>query len=39
MGFNLKRIQEVQLKHVVAQVSQTDYFALYLEIQVDLIFE
>ncbi|KAF7835411.1 uncharacterized protein G2W53_010270 [Senna tora] len=29
---NLKRIQEVQVKRVVAQVSQTDRFALYLGI-------
>ncbi|KAF7824005.1 uncharacterized protein G2W53_022149 [Senna tora] len=29
---NLKRIQEVQVKRVVAQVSQTNRFAFYLGI-------
>ncbi|KAF7812442.1 uncharacterized protein G2W53_033418 [Senna tora] len=36
---NLKIIQEVQAKRVVAQVSQTDRFALYLGIRVDLMLE
>ncbi|KAF7812432.1 uncharacterized protein G2W53_033408 [Senna tora] len=36
---NLTRFQEVQVKHVVAQVSKFDRFALYLGIQVDLILE
>ncbi|KAF7839115.1 uncharacterized protein G2W53_007597 [Senna tora] len=36
---NLKRIQEIQVKRVVAQESQTDRFALYLEIRVDLMLE
>ncbi|KAF7839146.1 uncharacterized protein G2W53_007628 [Senna tora] len=36
---NLKRIQEVQVKRVVPQVSQTDRFALYLEIHGDLMLE
>ncbi|KAF7841513.1 uncharacterized protein G2W53_003811 [Senna tora] len=36
---NLKRIQEVQVKHDVAQVSQTDRFALNLEVRVDLKLE
>ncbi|KAF7832146.1 uncharacterized protein G2W53_014479 [Senna tora] len=36
---NLKRIQEVQVKSVVAQVSQTDGFELYLRIRVDLMLE
>ncbi|KAF7835409.1 uncharacterized protein G2W53_010268 [Senna tora] len=36
---NLNRIQEVQVKHVVAQVSQKDCFALYLRIRVDLMLE
>ncbi|KAF7839160.1 uncharacterized protein G2W53_007642 [Senna tora] len=36
---NLKRIQEVQVKRVVAQVSQTDRFAMYLGIRVDLKLE
>ncbi|KAF7802105.1 uncharacterized protein G2W53_041216 [Senna tora] len=39
LRFNLKRIQEVQVKRVVAQVSQTDRFALYLGIREDLIHE
>ncbi|KAF7839116.1 uncharacterized protein G2W53_007598 [Senna tora] len=34
---DLKRIQEVQVKLVVAQVNQTDRFALYLGIRVDLM--
>ncbi|KAF7832157.1 uncharacterized protein G2W53_014490 [Senna tora] len=29
---NLQRIQQVQVKHFVAQVSKTDRFALYLGI-------
>ncbi|KAF7832156.1 uncharacterized protein G2W53_014489 [Senna tora] len=32
LRLNLKRIQEVQVKHVVAQGSQTNRFALYLGI-------
>ncbi|KAF7812465.1 uncharacterized protein G2W53_033441 [Senna tora] len=36
---NLKRIQEVQVKRVVAQLSQIDRFVLYLEIRVDLMLE
>ncbi|KAF7844384.1 uncharacterized protein G2W53_001289 [Senna tora] len=36
---NLKRIQEIQVKYVVAQVSQIDRFALNLEIPVDLMLE
>ncbi|KAF7832095.1 uncharacterized protein G2W53_014428 [Senna tora] len=36
---NLKRIQEVQAKCVAAQVVQTDRFALYLGIRVDLLLE
>ncbi|KAF7839168.1 uncharacterized protein G2W53_007650 [Senna tora] len=36
---NLKRIQEEQVKHVVAHVSQTDRFALYLGIRADLMLE
>ncbi|KAF7839122.1 uncharacterized protein G2W53_007604 [Senna tora] len=36
---NLKRIQEVQVKRVVAQVRQIDRFALYLGIRVDLMVE
>ncbi|KAF7823997.1 uncharacterized protein G2W53_022141 [Senna tora] len=36
---NLKRIQEVQVKRVVAQANQADLFALYLGIQVDLTVE
>ncbi|KAF7832102.1 uncharacterized protein G2W53_014435 [Senna tora] len=36
---NLKKIQEVQVKGVVALVSQTDSFLLYLGIQVDLMLE
>ncbi|KAF7841522.1 uncharacterized protein G2W53_003820 [Senna tora] len=39
MRFNLNRIQEVQVQRVVAQVSQTNPFALYLRIQVDLMLE
>ncbi|KAF7812466.1 uncharacterized protein G2W53_033442 [Senna tora] len=34
---NLKGIQEVQVKRVVAQVSQTVRFAMYLGIRVDLM--
>ncbi|KAF7835558.1 uncharacterized protein G2W53_010417 [Senna tora] len=36
---NLKRIQEVEVKRVIAQVSQTYRFALYLGIRVDLMLE
>ncbi|KAF7812413.1 uncharacterized protein G2W53_033389 [Senna tora] len=36
---NLKRFQEVQVKHGVAQVSQTDNFVLYLVIRVVLMVE
>ncbi|KAF7812411.1 uncharacterized protein G2W53_033387 [Senna tora] len=36
---NPKRFQEVQVKRVVAQVSQTDRFALYLGIRLDLELE
>ncbi|KAF7823999.1 uncharacterized protein G2W53_022143 [Senna tora] len=36
---NLKRVQEVQAKSVVAQVSQTDRFALYLGIRLNLMLE
>ncbi|KAF7839117.1 uncharacterized protein G2W53_007599 [Senna tora] len=36
--FNLKIIQ-VQVKRVVAQVSETNYFVLYMGIQVDLLLE
>ncbi|KAF7839121.1 uncharacterized protein G2W53_007603 [Senna tora] len=36
---NLKRIPEVQVKRIVAQVSPTDRFAMYLGIRVDLILE
>ncbi|KAF7844385.1 uncharacterized protein G2W53_001290 [Senna tora] len=36
---NLKRFQEVQVKRVVAQVSQTYRLALYLGIRVDLMLE
>ncbi|KAF7812470.1 uncharacterized protein G2W53_033446 [Senna tora] len=39
LRLNLKRIQEVQDKRVVAQVSQTDHFALYLKIRVYLMLE
>ncbi|KAF7812431.1 uncharacterized protein G2W53_033407 [Senna tora] len=34
---NLKRIQEVQINRVVAQVSQTRRFAINLGIRVDLM--
>ncbi|KAF7832100.1 uncharacterized protein G2W53_014433 [Senna tora] len=34
---NLKRIHEVQVKRVVAQESETDRFALYSGIEVDLM--
>ncbi|KAF7832166.1 uncharacterized protein G2W53_014499 [Senna tora] len=36
---NLERIQEVQVKRVLAQVSQIDRFALYLGVRVGLTFE
>ncbi|KAF7823758.1 uncharacterized protein G2W53_021902 [Senna tora] len=36
---NLKRTQEVEVKRVVAQVRQTDHFALYLGIRMDLMLE
>ncbi|KAF7812419.1 uncharacterized protein G2W53_033395 [Senna tora] len=36
---NLKRIQEVQVKRVMAQVSQSDRFTLYLGIHVNLVLE
>ncbi|KAF7839108.1 uncharacterized protein G2W53_007590 [Senna tora] len=36
---NLKRIQEVQVKRVVAQVSQTNRLTLYLGIQGYLMLE
>ncbi|KAF7832167.1 uncharacterized protein G2W53_014500 [Senna tora] len=36
---NIKRIQEVQVKRVVAQVGQTDRIALYLGIRVDIMLE
>ncbi|KAF7841512.1 uncharacterized protein G2W53_003810 [Senna tora] len=36
---NLKRTQEVQVKHDVAQVSPADSFALNLEVRVDLKLE
>ncbi|KAF7824003.1 uncharacterized protein G2W53_022147 [Senna tora] len=36
---NLKRLQDVRVKRVVAQVSQTDHYALCLGIQVDLTVE
>ncbi|KAF7839118.1 uncharacterized protein G2W53_007600 [Senna tora] len=36
---NLRRIQEAQVKRFVAQVSQTDRFALKLGIRVDLMLE
>ncbi|KAF7839131.1 uncharacterized protein G2W53_007613 [Senna tora] len=36
---NLKRIEEVQVKRVVAQVSHTDRFALYLGIRVNLMLQ
>ncbi|KAF7844381.1 uncharacterized protein G2W53_001286 [Senna tora] len=39
LQLNLKRIQEVQVKDVVAQVSQIDRFELYLGIRVDLTLE
>ncbi|KAF7835408.1 uncharacterized protein G2W53_010267 [Senna tora] len=39
MRLNLKRIQIVQVKRVVAQVIQTDLFALYLGIRVNLMLE
>ncbi|KAF7834697.1 uncharacterized protein G2W53_009556 [Senna tora] len=39
LRLNLKRIQEVQVIRVVAQVSQTDRFAMYLGIRVDLFLE
>ncbi|KAF7832173.1 uncharacterized protein G2W53_014506 [Senna tora] len=35
--FNLNRIQEVQVKRDVTQVSQTDRLALHLGIRVDLM--
>ncbi|KAF7839156.1 uncharacterized protein G2W53_007638 [Senna tora] len=34
---NLKRIEEVQVKRVVAKVCQTNRFALYLGIREDLM--
>ncbi|KAF7844388.1 uncharacterized protein G2W53_001293 [Senna tora] len=37
LQLNLKRIQEVQVKRVFAQVTQTDRFVLYLGIRVDLM--
>ncbi|KAF7832172.1 uncharacterized protein G2W53_014505 [Senna tora] len=37
LRLNIKGIHEVYVKYVVAQVSQTDRFALYLEIRVDLM--
>ncbi|KAF7839165.1 uncharacterized protein G2W53_007647 [Senna tora] len=36
---NLNRIQEVQVKRVVAQVSEIDHFALFLGIRVDFRLE
>ncbi|KAF7841519.1 uncharacterized protein G2W53_003817 [Senna tora] len=36
---NLKRIQEVEVKCVVAQLTQTDRFALNLGMRVDLMLE
>ncbi|KAF7812438.1 uncharacterized protein G2W53_033414 [Senna tora] len=36
---NIKKIQEVQLKCVVAQMCQTDRFALYFGIRVDGMLE
>ncbi|KAF7832137.1 uncharacterized protein G2W53_014470 [Senna tora] len=39
LKLSLKRIQEVQVKRVVAQVCQTDHFALHLGIQVDSMLE
>ncbi|KAF7823998.1 uncharacterized protein G2W53_022142 [Senna tora] len=36
---NVKRIQEVQHKRVVEQVSQTDRFAFYFRIRLDLMLE
>ncbi|KAF7839172.1 uncharacterized protein G2W53_007654 [Senna tora] len=36
---NLKTYQEVNVERVVAQVSQTNRFALYLGIRVDLMLE
>ncbi|KAF7832096.1 uncharacterized protein G2W53_014429 [Senna tora] len=36
---HLERIQEVLIKRVVAQVRQTDPFALHLGIRVDLMLE
>ncbi|KAF7833009.1 uncharacterized protein G2W53_015342 [Senna tora] len=39
LGLNLKRIQDVHVKRVVAQVSQTNRFTLYFGIQVDLMLE
>ncbi|KAF7812408.1 uncharacterized protein G2W53_033384 [Senna tora] len=39
LRLNFKRFEEVQAKHVVTQVSQTDRFALYLGIRVDLMLE
>ncbi|KAF7841520.1 uncharacterized protein G2W53_003818 [Senna tora] len=39
MRSNLKRIQEVQVQCLDALVSQTDRFALYMGIDVDIILE
>ncbi|KAF7839164.1 uncharacterized protein G2W53_007646 [Senna tora] len=36
---NRKRIQDVQVKRVIAQASQTDRFALYLGLPQDLLLE
>ncbi|KAF7839120.1 uncharacterized protein G2W53_007602 [Senna tora] len=36
---NPKRTQEVQVSHVVAQMSRIDRFVLYLGIRVDLMLE
>ncbi|KAF7839162.1 uncharacterized protein G2W53_007644 [Senna tora] len=36
---NRKRIQDIKVKRVVAQVSQTDRFALYLGIPLGLLLE
>ncbi|KAF7832165.1 uncharacterized protein G2W53_014498 [Senna tora] len=37
--WNLKRIQEVQVKRVFEQVIQTNRFVLYMGIRVDLMLE
>ncbi|KAF7808097.1 uncharacterized protein G2W53_040258 [Senna tora] len=36
---NLKKLKKYKFKYVVAQVSETDRFALYLGIQVVLMFK